>query len=1761
MKRRAVVAAASLLCAASPIGVAAQDANPSSIQSLIEQADSLDQPQTIIQLANTHYQTAKRQGDEVAMIVATLYRLKAEQQVAQQNEASWYTQELSKLSSDVKNEALKALIGILLLQEGESDSTVVERLYECIRQLPNDASLLYAPLIELSDELLKAAPTIREYLLHLLAAESIENHPKVAERCYQTLLSSQAEGGFPRMTSELMQLRNEATYVTLQALYLRYHSLPESTALLYRMASASIELSDKQRVELMNHVIERKNPQLEPLRLFLLNEGLSLTIPAQLYIGATTSVEVESRERSNFELSFKQGILTYPATFALKQTPFPFVTKEAIELVSPEMGEYQGVLSFRSHDSLYQATFDLAVSRIASATLSDGERLRIFGVDLQTGQPLKTGRVISNAYHKYEEREPLKLTNGVATLDQKSLSGRYRIVAGSDSLMPLSYLNHYYSPRQSEVRSELQLQCDRPIYQPGETLHFKGILFQEVNAELKTVEGEKLIATLFSPNGEEIAKQTCSSNSFGSFSGNFLLPSGKMNGSYFLQVTNGSTIFQNCSFAVEAYKTPTLLVELKEPQTAYSFDTPFEIAGRASTFSGLALANTMVRYTIEFKKPWWWRLYYRYVPLEEKSLSVEGETMSDHEGAFQIPIDPTALRTLDSSQRFYLITVRAAVTDPKGETQESSLTISIGEEATLLRANLPVTHEKKATLRFTPELSTPQGVRQEGAGRYELRSKVDNSLQNSGSFTAWKPIEIETNKMSSGNYSLQLFTEGISLVGDTLPQTVLIFDQSSRQMPVDSTSLLIPLKSSCSVGEKGSFLFGTSYEKVWVRYTHYIGTRCHEERWMELRKGVHRFDVATGKAGELSRVILFFAKEGKFYTEEFAAEVSRPVDSLSLKLTTFRDKLRPGSSETWHVEIAAQSGNHPKAELAAWMYDSALEQLIQSYDGFSQPTLQPRSAYYNLQAGSSFGQSNLKLWPWSRNPSNGNSFYPSLNLHGYQPLWNGGGMILYDRMDVTERMEMGIAPSKARSLAKESSDNAAPIAPIRSNFAQTAFFYPAITPDSIGRASFSFTLPDALTTWKLRLVAHTEDMRLAKLTQEVVAQKELMITPNLPRFFREGDRTVVTASLAFLTEEPSRTEVTMELFDPLTLQVWHTQSQTIEQPQKSSAIQFGLTLPADRQSTGVRFVATAGSFSDGEQRIVAILPNRALRTESYTLRANPGQEERLTVKPLEGNYTLELVKNPAWYAVQALSVIGQTNSPDALSLAANFVANSFGMHLVQSNPTLKSYLKSGQAQLLLRRNEQLKGISIDNTPWRDEANDEAEQLGRMAQLFDLNLTAQLRRESMDQLIALQQLDGGFAWCIGMPSSLWQTTQVVHLIGRLPALNAIEFDERERRVLMNAIAYLDKEIIRIEKEEAAHKSSSATLSTTQIALLEARSHFRDIPLAGELLTIHKSWMERAKKSWMQQSLHQKTKLANLLFEYGFPEVALLITESIRQYGVTSDLYGYHFPSNRSESLRTQVGAMQLFARNEVNEPQRVESMKLWLLAQKQNRIWQTTPETVEAIYALLANGTNLLAPSGEVALYLGDSLQSGRQENYLLSPISSQLITANKGEFRLVNQSTAPTYATLYRQWMAPFASLPAGKESELQVKKELILPKEGLTVGGKVRIRLTVNAARALDFVLLTDSYASCFEPTDPLSGYTFKLRFGRNSSFVGAYREVGKESVRYFIDSLPKGVHTFEYDVWVDRTGEYTTGGATVQSLYAPEWVNHSEGSTFRVD
>lgn len=1519
-------------------------------------------------------------------------------------------------------------------------------------------------------------------------------------------------------------------------------------------------------------------------------------------------------------------------TFSLGKNE-PYAERDtALYIPFDELGYYEcAITTDKTTDEIRKM---VSVSRLL-AGMRSGIDKNILVTDYESGKPVEGARVL--LFKRLDKSPGTRVLVREIKSDKDGLvsSGpnisEYRVVLGKDTALPISYINTYLPSDNQKNKSydRLSLFTDRGIYRPGQTVFFKGIAYNQERENVYPSVGKNFTLTLYGSNGKKIVERVFKTNDFGSFHGSFVLPRQTLGGVFAIQSENGRV-----SFRVEEYKKPAFSVEFLPVTQEVVFGQTLSLKGTVRTFSGVNVQDATVRYTID-RLPYWFRNISSAFTSETVS---EGVVPVTEDGTFEISFFPERGKTdRNDFNRFYDYNVTATVTASNGETEQGNLSFIVGNRSLILSADISGNINKDdASLTIFAKNQNSQPVAAKGTFslfRIKEGFRMEDTTPLSAlpvekkeyedDFISNEPLDASFMKeLPSGRYLLcmQSVDSGKRPVADSV--SFVLYGTKDKKPPVYTDIWLLPVIDECEEGGTAEFIFGTSVKDAYVLYQVVKESKALENKRFVLdnENRTCRLPFKQEYGNEVS-VIFTFVKKGMLYSKKMDIKKKQPSHKLLIQTQTFRDRLLPGQKETWRFRVTNPDSLPVLAEVLASMYDASLDKLSESVWWFN-PFDQGRYWYNGI-----FQQSNAFDMQYGYGVSMPEYFdkvppfrFDELNWQDILKNFGrryGGGMARTEKFssnapNLEETVVVGMGTQRKISVvgAIRSVDTAADMVSaesksgvgsvqaepvIRSNFSETAFFYPSLTTNQEGDVLFSFEVPQSNTTWKLKMLATTQDLKYGELVKEAISQKKLMVQPNLPRFMRWGDQVAISTVVMNISGKEASGKVRLELFNPETEEpvVCLTKSEhsfTLAADDMTTA-SWTLSVPEGIDLLGCRIVAETPEASDGEQHLIPVLPNELEVTESTSFTVSGAGIE--TVKtgwsPLSSSarpvrMTLEYANNPVWYAVQALPSITMPDNDNVVSWFAAYYGNMLASHIVRSNPRIQSMVAQWEKTRKdaktfysnLEKNQELKNILLQETPWVLIAQNEAEQKRRLALLFDPNQADNNRAEALRKLQELQLTDGAWPWCKGMYPNTVITLYVMQGMARLTYLGAVEYTQEEKEMQIKALQFIDK---CMQKDyESIQKSKTFILdkpTVLQLECLVTRSLFRDIPEAGNAWDAYRYFTNLAETGWQQQSLYGKALTAQLLFRNGKKEIATRIIDSLRKSATRSNEMGMYWANNRETQLYfvspVSIHCRLMDAFSEVSpDLQENDLMKLWLLKQKQTQYWSSVPATLNAVSALLNTGSDWLDDQGNSIIRWGkhtyDASVGEDGTGYIQEVMTGDAIVPGMEILTVEKTGKAPAYGAVYRQYFEKMDRVKAS-ENGLAVEKKLFVEKNSLSgpelypvteknelkVGDKVVVRLIVQSDRTMDYVYLKDLRAGCFEPASQLS----KTEYRDGIIF---YRSPGDVAENFFFDRLPKGTFVLEYAAYVSRPGQYSGGITTLQCLYAPEFVSHTSGETVLV-
>lgn len=1209
----------------------------------------------------------------------------------------------------------------------------------------------------------------------------------------------------------------------------------------------------------------------------------------QIYRSSKTPLQAAAHTSAKKSSGSTLGQLVNEKTFSLLLPNTYSQQDTTLHISMDQPGLYECVVTVPGQQ--LKTINTVSVTRLAAIYRNlSGNKQEVMVTDYLSGKPVD-GAIVT--YYGGQRRSLQELgtvktdREGLATLPANSQVLAFQASRPGDTnamLTNIYPMGSGHKPEKNPV--EVSIFTDRGLYRPGQTIFFKGLAYVKDSNDPHAVAGQTFTVTLYDANGKELAQKKFTTNDFGSFYGEFSIPKQTLSGVFRLSTGQMSVYIH-----VEEYKRPTFQAYFLPIKGDIAFGDSVTIQGKAATFSGVSLPSGDVTWRIT-RRPF---LLWKYFRPSAPTQVAEGSTTLSGDGTFNVSFRPQKEEdTNPYASAYQTYEVSATVTDSKGETQEANYTFSVGESSIVLFTNLPPQIEKDS-VKAVVEARTINGEMVSTSGTFKIVELIANrsdknsgeSYQEgkqvaSGSFTSGKEISPAIfNPLPSGRYRILVEAKDSQGRQSKNQSDFILYGKNDKRPPVFTHTWLLKEKTTCLPGEEAEIVFGTSDKDAYVLYEWFAGNNRIHHELIKLSDANHRFKIPfKPEYGEGIIVSFTFVKEGELYITQVPVELQLPNRQLTIKPITFRDRLLPGSKESWKFRITDADSTIVSAEVLTSMYDASLDKIIPFNWYFSpQRTILLQAPRFSTGAGFQrsyqYDQTEakyIKVPQYQYDRLNWFGLFNEIVIRGYgssnRAFATGGIMlksaaapVVAESMNIMEDSAVLEEPSVESTegepvfnlsdpFAKESSQ---PVSPeqIRQNFAETAFFYPTLQTNEEGDVFVNFTLPESNTTWKLQLLANTQDLKYGLLTKEVISSKPLMVLPNLPRFVRQGDEVSISTQVINNSKEAVSGRVRIELFDPATDQpiicLSKSQRPFELQPDSIATVSWMIPVPKQINLLGVRILADSEKGSDGEQQIVPVLSNQLLITESTPFYLLKEGEKQIRISGnSEGatpfRLTLEMTGNPIWYAVQALPTITQPNNDNILSWFAAYYSNTLASYIAQAHPRIQKVInqwtaQGGNASTLysnLEKNQELKNILLEETPWVLAADNETEQKQRLSLLFDLNRADGLRETALQQLIQQQNEEGGWSWFKGFPASRAITLSILKGMSQLVQLNAIQYGQAEKEMQMKALKFLDKSmqtdyenLLKYDK-----KWQNAWPSPEQVEFLFVRSSYRDIPELGD-----------------------------------------------------------------------------------------------------------------------------------------------------------------------------------------------------------------------------------------------------------------------------------------------------------------------------------------
>lgn len=1358
----------------------------------------------------------------------------------------------------------------------------------------------------------------------------------------------------------------------------------------------------------------------------------------------------------------------------------------------------------------------------------------------------------------------------------KNVDGNVLISTSNDKFTPAKdiYLSRtrYYERKDDKIKH--QLFTDRSIYRPGQTVHASAISYIVKKGLDASVPGKsmELNFILRDANGKQVAEQKATTDEYGTASVDFELPKEGQTGLYFISVNGTVTKYVR----VEEYKRPTFEITFPKVNEKYNWGDTVVVKATAKTYSGVPVQGAKVEYQVTRRNQlWWWGAG------SAGQLVKTDSCVTREDGTFDVEIpleaslsgkDEADMSDFMRIARFFNFEVSAIVTDISGESHEGVMSLPLGTKPTILTVNLPKRIEtdslKTVTFAYRNASGMPISSR--------LKYRIDKGEWKDAEANVPVSIKEYASSASSASSSL-VWKSGVhqleAICGqDTLQQKFTLFSMKDTH-PVEPTTewYYQTAKTFPRDGKPVYIQVGSSENGAHIVYSIIAGNKLLEKGAWELGDSIVTLPF-TYKEEYASGIVLnySFVKQGKCYTRMMSIARPLPEKKLDIAWKTFRNRLTPGQKEEWTLKITTPDGKPAKAQLMSVLYDKSLDQIA------------PHS--WNFSLG--FYQS-LPNCYWKHNLS-----FRSLYLNGVYPTkyydekqldvdkFDGKFFSYYAYMQAVElsKLERSLGGTveavriKKDELVKEEGrvmkirgskmvrvGAAAPSAnkvfdvveempqfvggsgsdvgqyldnvQVRENLNETAFFYPALESDNNGNVAIRFTLPESVTTWKFMGLAHDKEMRNGLLVDEAVAQKTVMVQPNMPRFLREGDKSSIVVKLFNTSDKKVSGNARMQILDAETQKVVWQKTQNYSINAEGSATVY-FDVQGLKEGVYINKVVAAGNgYSDGEQHYLPVLSDRELVVNTLPITLHQQGEQNFDLSKLflnkegkqakgaeEAKVTIEYTNNPSWLMVKALPAISNPDEEDAISLMSAIYANTITNH-VQKHLSLENLTQ--------------ESIRLQN--------------------------------QVEKLKKLQNPNGSFSWWKGMKGSRYMTTSVAEMMVRLNAIAGVQ--KSTARMLTSAIDYLSwqtaQEVREMKKQEEKKQKvnpSEQALHYLYILSMDGRKMKQNLEQDKAYL------LEKMSKMTCDFSIYGKARAAVVLARNSqqnaaYREKAGEYLQSVNEYAVYREEMGRYYDTRkalyswRNYKIPTQVSVIEAMQMLKPNDKQTIEELQRWLLMSKRTQVWDTPVNTVDAVYAFMkGNESNWSRKAENAVLKLDGKLLPMPQDSTTLGYVKTEK-TGKASKLSIDKKSDYTSWGAVYAEFKQPISEI-GSMESGIKVRR-VIVPAESESkgnaqVGEKVKVTLIITADRDYDFVQITDKRAACLEPVNQLSGYQWG---------IGCYVSPRDHATNFYFDRLSKGKHIVEMEYYVDRKGDYQSGTCTAECTYSPEFGGRTETYELKVN
>ncbi len=1383
----------------------------------------------------------------------------------------------------------------------------------------------------------------------------------------------------------------------------------------------------------------------------------------------------------------------------------------------------------------------------------------LYVVNAADGTPAKDVEAFAISNYKDNKKTKLGKTdaNGFLYFDVKKSSSL--MLRHNGVSMQYDDVNLYHTKYSAPDNSQkITLTTNLGAYHLGDKMHYAGFLCDT----LGVIKNAEIDITIYNTEYNNIGDTTLTTDEYGRFAGEFTLPGETCTGTFAIEAESEDASCR-ARFEVSDFKLPALKSDNLLTVGGIPADKSISITGHITNYAGFSLKGTKISamvlgdeidstFTAVTDNDGKFKIVADSVfeqTIKERIAKVYGDKYIK-----DLPFTP---------EHFYPTTTYVSIS----ALADDGTQLYIGQESIsqfpnkLSLSSDDTVLEKTKPAEFDITLRSTEGDTITSSIKWRLYGNDNDSISVKEGETVPGKLILNINDLKVGKYTLRVAASDMS--AQTVSTSFIAFAYNDNTLPVAKASLWTPDK-------KASYSDNTIKIKVLVdslgaNLIYGINSKPEDMQHTHLSSGWHTLSYQVDNLSKDDKLLIFNTRNYDTETFEYDIDTQRaPKKSVNLIIESFRDKVYTGDNEKWQLRLIDENNQGIAGAVIVNVYNTQLDLLRKPASLSSGPTYvwRPSPRFYVPYIGGQrryyIGKtlkpltymtpgrpvwqtynSNIEL---GHSPFTYDMFEVSNSCVDYDPIVLAYGKYpdiikcsFSENIRVRGVGTVSGVKYKSNRLSQSTEEDYDEVEAIASDGAAleevvtvgsndsgsaeetaiewrepeifSALWQPNLVTDDNGVLDLSFIVPNALTTWRLLAYAWDKNAHLASISKTMTASKPIMVSVNMPRFVRRGDKATIIATAMNNSDESQNIKAIAEIFNIANDSVISstTQAFTLAAGDKgtmSFCLDVNDNFAAD--SIGVRVRAANDTYGDGEQIALRVLDSESFVRECINFYLNPSDTTYTADIPSargkDFKASLTFTANPMATVIEALPVLWDETWPTAASQSRALYGLTIALALEKEHPELSA-------------------------------------------IFDRKDLERRAKAALNQLEKLQRADGGWAWGEwSNSSSQWVTSSVLDRFYDLLRWGYVANNDKVNKMLTNAVKYYDSVVSGYDYTYTIVRSQYGSLAKPS--------------LNGQ--KVIDQTLNRITRSWKKFDVDTKALSVIALVNNNRKATAKMIIGSLDQFATTSKTKGTEFKNERS--LLAYGHLLEAYAASTPTSPI-ADGLRQHLIVRKQATDWGTSALTSYVVSSFINSGSKWTKPTIAPTLNVDNKpvdlgTPTGTASIYNV-PVAGSSLTLNVGDAHV------PSYGAIIATYTAPMSQITDySEDDEVKISKRFIIDNGNgvwsdapstLNVGMKVRVSLTIKTTRPMSYVNISDQRAATFEPVEQLS------RTMRQDG-IYYYRENRDTCTNIFIDYLPQGTYVISYDVFVNNAGTFAGGVATITCDKAPTLTAHTGGAIITV-